>query len=576
MSHLSQDSPRPGGGPGPEDAGLTLRTLSGFTWAFLTSGGQALLSLAIMMTLSRLLTPQDFGMVAIALVFIALAETAGRSGLGPALVQRADLTASHIAAALTLAVAVAVPLTATLWILAPLLCSLVGEPAAAPVLRILSLSVALSGAGLVSEHLLYRRLRFRALMTAAILSQAVGNGLVAIVLALMDRGVEALVWGVVARQAVFSAAVILLEPVPPRLFAGRREIADLLRTGAGFSAIAVFTFLANRGLNLVIARTLGAAALGLYTRAHALAVVSARLGPVMAKVLLPSMARRQHRVERLRAVHRGGIEMLSLAVVPASLMIAMTAPEIIAVVLGPQWEGAAPALRILALAGVLQAFSALHVPVIRSLGAVYRETWRRALFFVLLMAGAWLASRWGLAAVAAAAVAAGVVLQGLLAHWRWTSSAHAGQACCAVSSRRCGPACGRPRRCGSRPPEPAAPPCRRSWRWRSSWRSGVRRRERQPGLRRISRDRPPRTGRWRSCRSTTWGGRDRGCAPSSPTWRGAGRRHRPARRFRTGRPRLSCRGRARRPGAEHDRAAEGPAPPAGHHARAASGCGPPQ
>ena len=427
VSPLSQDAPRPGGGPGPEDATLTLRTLSGFTWAFLTSGGQALLSLAIMMTLSRLLTPQDFGMVALALVFIALAETAGRSGLGPALVQRADLTASHIAAALTLAVAGAVPLTATLWILAPLLCRLVGAPAAAPVLRILSWSVALSGAGLVSEHLLHRRLRFRALMTAALLSQAVGNGLVAIVLALMDWGVEALVWGVVARQAVFSAAVILLAPVPPRLFAGRRAIADLLRTGAGFSAIAVFSFLATRGLTLVIARTLGAAALGLYTRAHALAVVSARLGPVMAKVLLPSMARRQHRVERLRAVHRGGIEMLSLAVVPASLMIAMTAPEIIAVVLGRQWEGAVPALRILALAGVLQAFSALHVPVIRSLGAVYRETWRRALFFVLLMAGVWLASRWGLAAIAAAAVAAGVVLQGLLAHLaldllgtRWT------------------------------------------------------------------------------------------------------------------------------------------------------------
>ena len=178
MSHLSQDSPRPGGGPAPEDASLTLRTLSGFKWAFLTSGGQAVLSLAIMMTLSRLLTPQDFGMVAIALVFIALAETAGRSGLGPALVQRSDLTEHHIAAALTLAVAVAVPLTATLWILAPLLCRLVGEPAAAPVLRILSFSVALSGAGLVSEHLLHRRLRFRALMTAAILSQAVGNGLV--------------------------------------------------------------------------------------------------------------------------------------------------------------------------------------------------------------------------------------------------------------------------------------------------------------------------------------------------------------------------------------------------------------
>ena len=415
MSHRSQVPPHPGGGPGPGGAGLTLQTLSGFKWALLTSAGQALLSLAITMTLSRLLAPRDFGMLALALVFIAVAEMAGRRGLGPALVQRYELTERHIAAALTLSVAVAVPLAAALWVLAPLLCSLVGEPRAAPVLRILSLSVALSGAGLVSEHLLLRRLRFRALMTAAILSQAIGNGLVAVVLALMDPGAGALVWGVVARQAVFSAAVILMEPVRPRLFAGRREIADLLRTGAGFSAVALFGFLAGRGLNIVIANRLGAAALGLYTRAGALAAVSARLGPAMTKVLLPAMARRQRQVERLSAVHLGGIEMLSLAVLPASLMIAVAAPEIVAVVLGRQWEGAVPALRILALAGSLQAFSVLHVPVIRALGAVYRETWRRALFFGLLMAGAWLASGWGLAGVAAAAAGASVVLQWLLA-----------------------------------------------------------------------------------------------------------------------------------------------------------------
>ena len=223
MSRLSQHPPRPGAGREPQDAGLTLRTLSGFKWALLTSGGQALLSLAIVMTLSRLLAPQDFGMLAIALVFFALAETAGRSGLGPALVQRYDLTERHIATALTLAVGVAVPLAAALWVLAPLLCSLVGEPQAAPVLRTLSF----------------------------------------------------------------------------------------------------------------------ATALGLYTRAGALAVVSARLGPVMMQVLLPAMARRQHRIERLRAVHRGGIEMLSLAALPASLMIAVAAPEIVAVVLGPRSEGAA-------------------------------------------------------------------------------------------------------------------------------------------------------------------------------------------------------------------------------------------
>ena len=226
----------------------------------------------------------------------------------------------------------------------------------------------------------------------------------------------ALACGVVARQAVFTLAVIAFEPVRPRLLAGRRETADLLRTGAGFSATAAFSFLANQGLNVVIAHMLGAAALGLFTRARALGVVSVRLGPVLADVLLPAMARRQHQTARLRAVHRAGVEILSLAVLPASLMLAVCAPEIVAVVLGARWEGAVPALRIVALAGALPALGALHVSVIRALGAVYRETWRRAVYFVVLMAGAWFASRWGLAGVAAATAAAWVVLQGLLAH----------------------------------------------------------------------------------------------------------------------------------------------------------------
>ena len=415
MIRRSKEPARPGGFE-PEGGGLTLRALSGFKWAFATAGGQALLSLAIAMVLVRLLTPEDFGLLAIALVFLALADTAGRRGLGAALVQRHELTERHVATAFTLGLATTLPLAAALWVLAPALCRLIGEPEAAPVLRTLCLVTALAGPGLVSEHLLRRRLRFRALMAAAIVSQAVGNGLVAVGLALLDGGVWALACGVVARQAVFTLAVIAFEPVRPRLLAGRRETADLLRTGAGFSATAAFSFLANQGLNVVIAHMLGAAALGLFTRARALGVVSVRLGPVLADVLLPAMARRQHQTARLRAVHRAGVEILSLAVLPASLMLAVCAPEIVAVVLGARWEGAVPALRIVALAGALPALGALHVSVIRALGAVYRETWRRAVYFVVLMAGAWFASRWGLAGVAAATAAAWVVLQGLLAH----------------------------------------------------------------------------------------------------------------------------------------------------------------
>ena len=174
--------------------------------------------------------------------------------------------------------------------------------------------------------------------------------------------------------------------------------------------------MSGQAVNLLLARTLGVSALGLYTRARALSVMPARLAPVLRNVLLPAMARRQDRTARLRTVHLNATEMLSLAALPASAMLAVSAPEVVAVVLGAQWDGAVPALRILALVGAVQVFNALHVPVIRAMGAVWRETWRRALFVSLLLAWVWFASRWGLVGVVCAVSAAWVVQHALLTH----------------------------------------------------------------------------------------------------------------------------------------------------------------
>ena len=414
------EPPRRPGPSGDEDAApppsLTARTLAGFKWAFLTAAGRALLSLLTVMVLSRLLTPSEFGQLAIALVFVTLADTVGRRSIGPALIQRFDLTERHVATAFTLSIAFGLLLAAALWGLAPPIGLLIGEPGVPPVLRTLSLAPVLTAIAVVSEHLLHRELRFNRLMTAGILSQALGGGLVAIVLALEGHGVWALVWGTLARQGLFALAVVAWRPPPVALRLARREAGELLGVGGGFSAVALLNVVAHQGVHLIVARSLGAAALGLYTRGARLALVPTGLGSVLRTVLFLAMAQRQRRTERLQAVHLNGVELLFLLAFPASLMIAVTAPEIVAVVLGRQWDGAVPVLRVLALASAFQACNALHVSVIRGIGAVYRESWRRALYLPLLVGGSWLGSRWGIAGVAAAVACAWTVRHLLLAH----------------------------------------------------------------------------------------------------------------------------------------------------------------
>ena len=319
-------------------------------------------SLAILAVLSRLLTPADFGVLAMALIFVTAAQVLGHRNMGSAIVQRHDLSDRHVAVALTLSAAAGAVLAGSVWLLAPAIGRFFAEPAVAPALGALSLAIAISGLATVPEFLLRRQLRFRALAVAELLSQVLGYGLVAIAMAALGFGVWALVWGTLAREAVLAAAVLAAGPRLPRPGLARREAGELLRAGAGFSSIAFFDLVARQGSRLIVGRWLGAASLGHYTRATALAAFAGYPGRIVGRVLFPAMAQRQHRTDRLEAVFLHGSEFLALLALPASLMLAVSAPEIVSVILGAQWDAAVPVLQVLAAGAAFRVGGLLNMP----------------------------------------------------------------------------------------------------------------------------------------------------------------------------------------------------------------------
>ena len=401
-----------GRGEGRES--LTARTVAGLKWSFLSTALQAVLSVLILAVLSRLLPPSDFGLLGIALIFVMLIDTAGKIGVGPAIVQRLDLTDRHIETGLALSLGLGATAAAALWLAAPLIGRFFAEPVLPSLLRALSPVFVVTGTGVVSEHLLRRELRFGRLAAAHLLSQSIGYGLVTIAMALLGFGVWALAAGTLMRHAVFTAVVVAYRPPPARLRWARREAVDLLGFGAGHSLVSIFNGIAQQGGLFVIGRWLGAAPLGLYTRAHRIATLPLDAGLVLLNVLFPAMSERQRDTARLGTVYLHGVEALSLAALPASVAMVVLAPEIVAVLLGDQWDDAAPVLRILAVGVVFQVCDSLNVPCIRALGAVWREAARQAVYALLVVAGAWLGSRWGLGGVAAAVVCAWVAVHVLM------------------------------------------------------------------------------------------------------------------------------------------------------------------
>lgn len=391
----------------PRATSLGARTLNGFGWSSLTVAIKALLTLLVLVVLSRLLTPNDFGLIGVVWILAELVTRFGQTGIGHVLVQRQHLTDHHIEIGGTLSVSLGVAAAAVTWLSAPYFGRFFGEPTIATLLQVLCVVFVIGGVGVVPEHLLRRNLCFKQLMVADILSYAVGYGLTATVLALQGVGAWALVWAEVARVLIRTAIVSRYFPPSLRPRFAVREAIDLVFHGACYSLLQVFDFIVRTGGTFVVGRWLGATSLGYYTRADRLASLPFQyLGGNLFEVTFPAMAQRQQRVDRLGVAYLHGVEILLLAVLPVSILMFMGAPGIVAVALGGQWGETVPVLQILALSIPLQTTGILNIVTVRASGAVYRETWRHAVHAILVVFGAWLGSRWGLTGVAVAIVSA--------------------------------------------------------------------------------------------------------------------------------------------------------------------------
>jgi O-antigen/teichoic acid export membrane protein len=385
-------------GPPPS---LTHRTVKGMAWTAYGSGAMALLRILVLVVLTRLLSPADFGLVGAALVVITFSLAFSQMGLGPALVQRPALEPGHISTAFFASTGFGFLVALVVWLIAPLLAMFFRMENLTPVVRWLAIVFPISGLTVVAENLLLRDLRFRLLANTDVIAYAVGYGVVGVTLALLGRGV----WALVAAQAtqVCVRNIILLRAKPPLFHPrpSRRCFRELLGFGAGISAARAGFTVANQVDNFVVGRWQGAVALGLYSRAFQLmAVPTALLGDVLDRVLFPTMARVQDDSRRLSSAYLQGTAIIALVTLPASVVSAILAPELVAVAFGPKWTALVPVFQVLALGMLFRTSFRLSDSLSRATGRVYRRAWRHGVFAILVFLGALIGQRFGVTGVA--------------------------------------------------------------------------------------------------------------------------------------------------------------------------------
>jgi PST family polysaccharide transporter len=395
---------------------LAERVRKALGWRFLAKFCAFGLRLVVLVVLARLVSVDGFGLVAQAMIVTGLAALVSEIGMGPALVQRRELTETHIRVAFTVSLLSGLALMAAIWFGAPLAAAAFRSPAVVPVLRLISSTCLFTALGATASSLLQRQLAFRALFGVEFTSYFLGYGVVGVTLAVCGYGVWALGWAPVAEALLRAGLLYATYPHPVRPSLARAEARQLFHFGAGMTLSRLANYAALTGEKFVVGRQLGAVALGLYSRAYQLMTLPmSEFSEVVGAVLFPAYAEIQNEPARLRRAALVTISLSALAVFPMLAVLAIAAPELVVGILGPMWAGAVVPLQILCLGGAFRAIYSLGDSVARAKGAVYAKTWRHAVSALCVVGGSLLGCRWGIAGVAVGVVGALAVMYLLMA-----------------------------------------------------------------------------------------------------------------------------------------------------------------
>lgn len=335
----------------PQSSSLTSATLRGVQWTTLATVATALMQIGYTAIMARLLDPAAFGLVAMAGVVLRFGGYFAEMGLGHALVQRPQLTPYTIRAAFTAALLLGLGVTGIMWALAPLAVFFLKNEAVIPLVRAMALGFVLTAVGMTATSLLRREMRFATLAKLDVASYVLAYGGVGIGLAWAGAGVWSLIAASLAQQllvTVFAYAVVRHSVRP--LF-GWEHYAPLLGYGGRVSVISFLEFLNSNLDTLLIGRLLGSAALGIYNRAFMLLFLPTYfLANSVGKVAFPAFSQIQEDARRLGSIYLTSTTLVASLVLPLCAGVAVAAPELVRVLLGPRWDAAVPVLQLLCFA----------------------------------------------------------------------------------------------------------------------------------------------------------------------------------------------------------------------------------
>lgn len=383
-------------------ADLKGRSIRGGT---ITIGSQACLfalTFGANVVLSRLLTPQDYGLVAMVNTVTSFVHLFKDLGLSTATIQKAEINHDQVSTLFWANMAISLSCALLTAAIAPVIAWFYGEPRLVWITLVLSTTLFLSGLSVQHCALLNRQMRFVALAIADITAMLVGIT-TAIVLAFCGAGYWALVFLPLAGISTHLVVVWVMCGWRPGLPVWHSEVRSMLAFGGNVTGFSVLDYFARNLDNVLIGRYEGSQQLGLYTRAYQLLLLPIQqINAPVTNVVLPALSHLQNQPDQYCTYYRKALQSIATLGMPLVAFLFVVADKLILTLLGQQWADASHIFRVLAPAAFVGTFNMATGWVYLSLGQAHRQ-FRWGIFTsTITVLGFAIGIHWGAVGIAAA------------------------------------------------------------------------------------------------------------------------------------------------------------------------------
>lgn len=340
----------------------------GVFWSAIDKFAVKIAEFIIGIVLARLLMPNDFGLIGMLSIFLAISESFINSGLGSGLIQKQDRTEKDFSTVFVFNLVISVFFYLILFFTAPFIADFYNKPILVPLTRVLTLIIVINSLGIVQRSKLTIDINFKVFAIVNVMSVFLG-GIVGLVMAVSGFGVWAIV-GQYLTGAIISITLLwFLNNWKPSFYFSISSFKNLFGFGSKLLIAGLYAKAFDNVYNIAIGKVYSASELGFYTRAKSFAIMSSgTVTNILQQVTYPILSSIQDDKKRLISAYSRIIRMTSFFIFPVMTLIAILAEPIVIILLGEKWRPVITLLQWMCFARVFYPISSINMSILNAIG----------------------------------------------------------------------------------------------------------------------------------------------------------------------------------------------------------------